>query len=92
MQRIPLLWWAKQHGGNGLLVGADLSRLGLSGLLALLLFGTDPPLLQRASRHADCPVSTVPPSRQESAQVCATLSPRFGRSSGSGAWSLWPRR
>ena len=73
MQRIALLWWAKHHGGNGLLVavalstivptvvcspvggwfadhvdrrllmlGADLSRLGLSGLLAVVLFGGDP--------------------------------------------------
>ncbi|MCB1002064.1 MAG: MFS transporter [Acidimicrobiales bacterium] len=75
MQRIALLWWAKHHGGNGLLaavalstvvptvvcspvggwladhvdrrlllVGADLSRLALSGLLAALLFGGDPPV------------------------------------------------
>ncbi len=74
MQRIALLWWAKHHGGNGLLVavalstivptivcspiggwfadradrrmlmaGADLARLGLSGLLAVLLFSSDPP-------------------------------------------------
>jgi MFS family permease len=75
MQRIALLWWAKHHGGNGLLVavalstivptvvcspiggwladhldrrillaGADLARLALSGLLAMLLFGSDPPV------------------------------------------------
>lgn len=76
MQRIALLWWAKQHGGNGLLVavalstiiptivcspiggwfadhldrrplmaGADLARLGLSTMLAVLLFGSDPPVV-----------------------------------------------
>lgn len=75
MQRIALLWWAKHHGGNGLLVavalstivptvvcspiggwfadhtdrrllmaGADVARLGLSGLLAVLLFGGEPPV------------------------------------------------
>jgi MFS family permease len=75
MQRIALLWWATQNGGNGLLVavalctivptvvcspvggwfadhvdrrrlmvGADVVRLGLSGLLAALLFGGDPPV------------------------------------------------
>lgn len=76
MQRIALLWWATQHGGNGLLVavalstivptvvcspiggwladhcdrrllmvGADLARLGLSGVLAALLFGAEPPIV-----------------------------------------------
>lgn len=76
MQRLALLWWAKQHGGNGLLVavalstivptivcspiggwfadhvdrrllmaGADVARLGLSGGLAVLLFGGDPPIV-----------------------------------------------
>ena len=37
-------WFADHVDRRILMAGADLARLGLSGLLALLLFGGDPPV------------------------------------------------